>query len=180
LPSSCASKANSSCGRVRRRPRRRPRSTFSARSTGHAGRAPCLGSCERRQALHICSRIKAGPPRHAAFYSRRTTALARASNCRLEDREGVPQLFAVTHPAATSSESYSNGAANQRRNGSTSALGLFASVETIVNNARSAFGAKRSFAEWAVMERPLRSAPALACGSEPRLTSFACECPIWD
>jgi hypothetical protein len=36
------------------------------------------------------------------------------------------------------------------------------------------------FAEWAFMERPLRSTPALACGSEPRLTSFACERPIWD
>ena len=74
-PSSCASKANS--GRVRRRPRRRPRSTFCARSIGRAGRAPCHGSCEHPQALHACSRIKAGWSRRADFCGRCTIASVR-------------------------------------------------------------------------------------------------------
>jgi len=59
-------KGESSCGRVRRRPRRPPRSTFCTRSIGRAGRVPCHGSCEHPQALHGCSISRAVPKRRAS------------------------------------------------------------------------------------------------------------------
>ena len=44
-----------------------------------AGIAPCHGSCGHPQALHACSAIKVGSPRHAACCSRCMIASAKAS-----------------------------------------------------------------------------------------------------